>query len=199
MNIKKFENGLLSSNGYIVWNGDECAIVDAGVKPLFMNEFISAKGLKVKYIVLTHGHYDHAHYIGEYIKLYPGATPICHRDEIQVLRDPCANVSSLLGSSTSYDYSMTTVDNGDILSLGTLDFKVLNMPGHTPGCICLYEENAKAMFTGDVIFANGFGRTDFKLGDYSKMIDSLRQISKMDKSITIYPGHGESALLNSIF
>lgn len=197
--IKAFFNGLLSSNAYVVWNGGECMIIDCGVKTDDVAKFISQMGLDVKYIVLTHGHYDHAHYIGDYIKLYPSATPICHKDEITVLKDPCANVSSLLGIDTCYDYNMTTVDNGDILTLGALCFKVLNMPGHTPGCICLYEENEKIMFTGDVVFANGFGRTDFKYGDYSKMLDSLCQIRKMDKSITIYPGHDMQARLGDVF
>ncbi len=199
MNVKCFENGLLSSNAYVAWSEGKCMIIDCGVKTDAVAKFISKMSLDVKYIVLTHGHYDHAHYIGDYIKLYPSATPICHRDEIMVLRDPCANVSSLLGSSTCYDYNMTTVDNSDIITLGSLCFKVLNTPGHTPGCICLYEENEKIMFTGDVVFANGFGRTDFKYGDYSKMLNSLHQIRRMDKSITIYPGHYMQARLGDIF
>ncbi len=199
MNIKRFENGLLSSNAYVVWSNKDAMIVDCGVDPAEIDSFIKARELNVKYIVLTHGHYDHAHYIKEYIKLYPSATPICHKDEIQVLVDPYANVTALFGNSTCYDCEMTTVENGDVLSLGLLSFKVLNLPGHTPGCICLYEEKEQIMFTGDVVFACGFGRTDFKYGDYSKMLDSLRQIRKMDKAITIYPGHDMCALLGDIF
>ena len=199
MQIKQFSNGLLSSNSYVVWENEECMIIDLGVNPTEVSSFISRMNLKVKYLVLTHGHYDHAHYVGNYIDLYPDAAVICHEDEIKVLTDETANVSSLIGCPCSYDYEYTAIKDGDILTIGTLSFKALCFPGHTPGCMCLLNEENKIMFTGDVIFASGYGRTDFKYGDPSLMIKSLRKISTMDKDITIYPGHGESARLKNIF
>ena len=201
MKIQTFYHGLLDSNAYIVYDEDskECMIVDLGVSSYIVSKFIKNLSLTVKYLVLTHGHYDHANYIGDYVKLYPNAKIICHKDEIMVLSDPDANVARLLGEDCVYIYDYTTVSHGDILSLGDTEFKVLNFPGHTPGCICLLDEKSKVMLTGDVIFAQGIGRTDFKYGNYEEMKVSLRQIAKMDRDIVIYPGHGETATLRSIF
>ena len=199
MQIKTFPNGLLSSNAYVVWDKNECMIVDLGVKVKYLEEFIKDKGLTVKYLVLTHGHYDHANYIGEYIEAFPNASVICHTDEYKVLTDKIANVSYLVGEPCTYNYDYTFVNNGDTLTIGNSKLKVLNFPGHTPGCICLLDEQGKIMLTGDVIFAQGYGRTDFLYGDSSLMRASLLKIAKMDEEITIYPGHGESAKLKYIF
>ena len=201
MKIQAFYHGLLDSNSYVVYNEEskECMIVDLGVNPYIISSFIEDNSLSVKYLVLTHGHYDHANYIDSYVRRYPNAKIICHKDEIKVLSDPDANVSRLLGENCVYNYDYTTVSNGDILSLGDTDFKVLNFPGHTPGCICLLDEKSKSMITGDVIFAQGIGRTDFKYGNPNDMSASLRQISKLDRDIIIYPGHGGDATLESIF
>ena len=199
MQIKAFPMGLLSSNSYVAYDKNECMIVDLGVKVEYLDKFIKDNNLTVKYLVLTHGHYDHAHYVGDYIKAYPDARVICHADEVKILTDKIANVSFLVGDSCTYNYNYTLVNNGDALTIGDTEFKVLNFPGHTPGCICLLDEKSKTMLTGDVIFAQGYGRTDFKYGDSSLMRNSLLQIAKMDEEITIYPGHGESAKLKYIF
>ena len=201
MKIKAFYNGLLSSNSYVVYDeiSYECMIVDLGVKPDYVVDFIKNNGLSVKYLVLTHGHYDHAHFVGKYMELYSAAKAICHTDEIKVLTDSFANVSDLVGDSSVYDYDYTVVNDGDLLTLGNTEFKVLSFPGHTPGCICLLCEKDKIMFTGDVIFAQGYGRTDFKYGSPTLMMQSLRKITTMDEDITIYPGHGESSTLKKIF
>ena len=199
MNIKAFTNGLLSSNSYVVWDNEECMIIDLGVNPQEVSNFISKMELNVKYLVLTHGHYDHAHYVGAYIDLYKDAKVVCHENEHKVLMDEMANVTSYVGCPCKYDYEYTFLKDGDILSLGASEFKVLNMPGHTPGCICLYCEKERVMFTGDVLFAYSYGRTDFKYGNQLDMISSLRKIRDMDRSITIYPGHDGSSTLERIF
>ena len=199
MNIKRFSNGLLGSNAYVAWYDKECMIVDLGVEPSQVIAFVAKMELNVKYLVLTHGHYDHVHYIGQYVNEYPNAKIICHEKEISVLTDSEANVSSLVGATTCYNYNYKAVKDGDCLYLDGNCFKVLNMPGHTPGCICLYNEAEKIMFTGDVLFAYSYGRTDFKYGSTSDMIASLRKLHDMDKDITIYPGHDGSATIGQIF
>lgn len=167
MKIISIDRGLFNSNSYIVYDEvtKECMIIDFGVSSNYIGKIIEEKDLTVKYLVLTHGHYDHAHFIGKYISLYPNAKAICHVDEVKVLTDTVANVTELAGVDCIYDYGYTLVNNGDILTLGDFKFKVLNFPGHTPGCICILNEENKVMFTGDVIFAQGIGRTDFKYGN----------------------------------
>ena len=118
-----------------------------------------------------------------------------------VLSDPNANVSALISSKTSksYNFDYMTVKEGDALSIGSLSLEILNLPGHTPGCICLFEKENKSLFTGDVLFASGFGRTDFLFGSFDDMKSSLRRLSTFDGDIKIYPGHGPSAYLKNIF
>ena len=98
-----------------------------------------------------------------------------------------------------YNYEYTTLNDGDELLLDGIKFTVLNYPGHTPGSICLLCSEQKIMFTGDVLFATSYGRTDFLYGSTRDMMNSLRAISRLDGDITIYPGHYNSAKLSSIF
>ena len=198
--LKSFNNGLLDSNTYVYsTDARHAMIVDFGVPVDCVKEYVHTNGLTVDYLVLTHGHYDHINYIGDYQKAFGGAKVVCHEDEIQLIRDPEGNLSSYFGLSNSYDIGYNTVRDGDIISLKNgeecTNFEVIHAPGHTPGCICIYESSEKIMFTGDVIFANGSGRTDFKYASPSDMLNSLRKIFKTYNGVRIYPGHYESAII----
>ncbi len=195
--IKTFSCGLLDTNTYVVWDEKslECMIIDCGVEPGMVSDFVSDNGLTVKYVVLTHGHFDHAHYVEEYEKAFAEAQIVCHENERVILFDPDANLSTHLGSRRAYSCNYTYLKEGDFLTLGEksggewMNFQVLSTPGHTPGCICLYDEKHKIMFTGDTLFKRSYGRTDFKYGDAEQMYSSLRRLYHMDKDITFYPGH----------
>ena len=203
--IKIFPQGLLETNTYVVWEEKslECMIIDCGVEPNVLLPFIAENRLIVKYVVLTHGHFDHSHYVEEYEKAFPNAKIVCHEDEKLVLFDPEANLSPYIGSSRAYSCNYTCVKEGDFLSLGEkgrgecMNFQVLSTPGHTPGGICLYNEAHKIMFTGDTIFKRSYGRTDFKYGDMQKLYESLRRLYRMDKDITFYPGHYEMSTIGN--
>ena len=191
--IKTFYHGLLSSNVYVVYDSGEAMIVDAGASLPAIKEFTTANALKVKYIVLTHGHYDHVNYIGDYARAFEGATVICHEDEVATLCDSEANVSVLFGAECVYNHDYTTVREGDTLSVGTLNFKIMHTPGHTPGGICLYEEKVGVLFTGDTLFHQGYGRTDFKGGDWHLLVKSLKRLLALDGETRFFSGHGDSA------
>lgn len=201
--IKIFSSGLLSSNTYVVWeeNSKDGMIIDCGVPINIIDTFILEKDIKVKYVVLTHGHFDHAEYVTEYEKQYKDAKIICHEKELSVLLDIEANLSSWGDCPSKYSCNYSTVKEGDILTLGEkgqgtcMNFTVLHTPGHTPGCLCLYDEKSKIMFTGDTLFKRGYGRTDFKYGDSSVLFSSLRRLLKMDKEIVFYPGHDQASTI----
>ncbi len=197
--IKTFSDGLLGSNTHLYYNenSDEGMIIDCGNSPSAVNLFCMQKGIKVKYVVLTHGHYDHAHYVEEYKNTFKTAKIIAHKDEIAVLSNPDANVSSLLGAYESYPSPDETVEDGDTLEIGESEFKVVHTPGHTPGGICLYCEKEKIMFTGDTLFYGGIGRTDFLYGDYDAMLRSLQMLLKMDGETEFYSGHGISGKIKN--
>lgn len=191
--IKTFYHGLLSSNVYVVYDLGEAMIVDAGASIGPIKEFIEEKALTVKYIVLTHGHYDHVNYIGEYIRAFEGALVVCHTDEVATLCDSEANVSMLFGEECVYNHDYTTVREGDFLRVGSLKFEIMHTPGHTIGGICLYEKDAGVLFTGDTLFNQGYGRTDFKGGDWRALVTSIHRLLSLDGETRFFSGHGDSA------
>ncbi len=202
--IKIFPQGLLDTNTYVVWEeaSRECMIIDCGVMPQIIMPFIEENELLVKYVVLTHGHFDHAEYVEKYERVFTDAKIICHEKELLVLEDIEANLSVWGNRPRAYKCSYTTVAEGDVLTLGCeksgeecMIFQILHTPGHTPGCICLYDEANKIMFTGDTLFKRSYGRTDFKYGSSATLFSSLRRLYHMDKEIVFYPGHYGSSTI----
>ncbi len=193
---------IFTSNTYLVWdeNSLDAMIIDCATEPDKISEFCRTHFLKVKYIVLTHGHYDHAVYIKEYKAAFPQALTVAHENEKAVLSDSEANASGLFGASCTYPMPDLDVREGDELQLGCCSgmvFKVMHTPGHTPGCICLYCKEKNILFTGDTLFVGGRGRTDFKYGDEAEILKSLRRICELDGNTVFYPGHGNDGILEN--
>ena len=194
--VKTFGAGLLDSNTYVYFTDTGSAmIIDFGVPCERVLKYVKENNLTVDYLISTHGHYDHINYVGDYKKAFPDAKILCHVDELDLIRDPEGNLSVFFGLNNSYDVGYDTLKDGDIVSLenteGSVDFTVIHAPGHTAGCMCLYCEDEKIMFTGDVLFANGYGRVDLKYASPRDMASSLRRLYTY-KGVKIFPGHGES-------
>ena len=197
-----FSCGLLSSNTYVVWDEHslEGMIIDCGVEPKLVKNFCEKFNIEIKYIVLTHGHFDHCDYIEGYCEQFPKAQFLCHKDELCVLEDIEGNLSFWGKSPRAYKADYSFLSEGDTVKLGKSDtecmiFKVLHTPGHTPGSICLLDEKSKIMYTGDTLFKNSYGRVDFKYGNPLQMRSSLLRLYSLDKDITFYPGHyGKSTI-----
>lgn len=199
-----FRNGLLASNTYLVWNKHDPAhpgfVLDFGVPAKQVSAFAVENGIRVRYLIASHGHYDHIHLIKDYKTLFCDAPFLCHAEEGRILSDSVANVSALCGDPSVYPQPDRTLSEGDRLLFGDGDgamcWQVLHTPGHTPGCICLYNEKDKTMLTGDTLFADGgVGRCDFKYGDGRMLQKSLERLLNMDGGITIYPGHGHASAI----
>ena len=191
----ELSNTFLYVNDTPLENGrHEAMLVDCSADPGVIKRACAEKEADIRYIVLTHGHYDHVTAFEEVRKLLPDAVTFCHSLENKVLTDIDANVSELFGDPKVFPECEKTLEEGDSIVLRgekTVTFKVLHTPGHTPGCICLLNEDEGIMFTGDTLFANGgVGRTDFKWGSTAVLEKSLRRLSLLDGNITILPGHG---------
>jgi glyoxylase-like metal-dependent hydrolase (beta-lactamase superfamily II) len=205
MKIKTFSDGLLGSNGYLVWNGDggRGMVIDCGNPVSAVTEFANENGITVDYILLTHGHVDHAEYTEDYQTEFPEAKLLCHEKELCVLRDSAANLTPWFGKAKSYPEPDVTLKNGDNVVIrgkspeNDIVFRVIDAPGHTPGGFLLLCDAENVMFTGDVLFHRGRGRTDFKGGDESAMRDTLRMIADMDGGIVFYSGHGEPSTVGA--
>ncbi len=204
--IKTFPCGILDTNTYVVWDeGTKVGmIIDCGVDPQMILNFTNEMGITVKYVVLTHGHIDHAEYAEEYERVFDGAKMVCHEDELLVLEDMEANLSVWGKNPRPYKCNYFLVKEGDILTLGDeksgeecMNFTVLHTPGHTPGCICLYDRENQIMFTGDTLFRHSYGRTDFKHGSSQELFASLRRLLSLNPQITFYPGHYDKSTIGS--
>lgn len=187
---KTFTDKYTESNTYVVYDGSGVAmIVDLGTPARGVVDFCRAEGLTVRYLVLTHAHFDHAEYIDEYRAAFPEADVLAHRNEVVVMTEPRANMSAVTGCRRSYGTPTVELAEGDVITLGGDEYRVLLTPGHTPGSICLYSEKQKLMLTGDTLFEGAHGRTDFMFGSDEDMRASLRRLFAMDPEITILPGH----------
>ena len=166
-------------------------------------EFTALNGVTVDYIVLTHGHYDHADYVDDYRAAFKEAKLIAHEKELPILRDCMANLTPWFGKGKEYPLPDITLKNGDGVVIrgnspeNDVAFRVIDAPGHTPGGFLLLCERERIMFTGDVLFKRGRGRTDFIGGDEAVMRNTLKMISEMDGDIAFYSGHGESSTVGA--
>lgn len=196
---KTFTRGLLGSNTYLVYDEDslEGAIIDCGNPPREPLNVAKELGVKIKYVILTHGHYDHAEFVEEYARLLPDARVVAHEAENAVLSDFEANVSQFFGTPRRYMRPDLAVKGGDRLMLGDTEYEVISTPGHTPGSICLYSVADGVAFTGDTLFCRGYGRTDFKYGSDLEMIASLRRLSKLPGEVIVLSGHGGATTIGN--
>lgn len=203
MNSKCVKVGLFSTNCYIVEDKDFLAVIDPGSDlPLICDALCS----KVPtHIILTHTHFDH---VGA-LKALHEKFPLCkiavgeneNMDPVQVLQEAeyVLGPSFYMAGIDKKSFDMPKADillkDGDIIG----PFKVLSTPGHSAGSICLLNEKEKIMFSGDTLFAHGYGRTDIN-GSQRKLLDSLKRLRKeIDPDTIIYPGHESSSTLGLAF
>ena len=172
MIFEQIEVGSMQNFSYIIGDEEskEAAIVDAGWEAEKLVE--KAKGLKIKYILLTHTHYDHINSLPKLFELTK-AKIIVHEDDAK-------DVENL---GIPYE----TVKDRDEFSVGKLKVKVLHTPGHTPGSVCYLVEGK--LFTGDMLFVEAIGRVDLPGGNIEDMYNSLQKLKELDGKIEICPGH----------
>lgn len=193
MKISSINVGSVQTNVYLV--GDEktkeAALIDPADSPEEIMAMISKSGFTVKKILLTHGHFDHIGALNEIVQK-TGAEIYISNEDVELLRDANKNAAKLFfGLDIHSDLPVTAVKNGDKIAVGKLEFTVQATPGHTKGSVCYFAE--KAVFTGDTIFRDGYGRTDLYGGEYATLRVSLMELVPRLKGKRIYPGHGDPA------
>ncbi len=193
MKITHVTVGPVATNCYLV--GDEktkeAAIIDPADSPETIFEMIDKSGFTVTKILLTHGHFDHIAALGEVAARTEAEIFVAEQD-IELVRDAGKNAARLFfGLDIQFDLPVTTIKNGDTIEVGALAFTVQETPGHTQGSVCYFAE--KAVFTGDTLFENGYGRTDLYGGEYARLRVSRMELVPRLKGKKIYPGHGGTA------
>ena len=118
--LHRFTDSTVGANTYLVWDEEtrEGFVLDLAVPPTTVRAYAEERGIHVKYLILSHGHYDHAYFAKDYPALFPGVPLYCHEKEKMILDDPQANVSALIGAPTVYPMPDKTLADGDTVTLG---------------------------------------------------------------------------------
>ena len=190
MKIEQYCVGQVQTNCYFAINEEtqEMLVIDPGDFAQLLAEKIKQKGLKPKAVLLTHGHFDHAMAAEELAGIL-GVKIYAHEAEKETLEQSGLNASGMIGRRDSYQANVFVKD-GEVLQLAGMDLKVLHTPGHTEGCCCFYSEEDKVLFSGDTLFCQSVGRTDFPRGSMSQLIRSIRdKLLPLPDDVKVYPGH----------
>lgn len=172
-----------------------CAVIDPGEMTEELHNALAAAGVEnFDYILLTHCHYDHVGAAWD-CKALTGAPIAIYRDDAAGLREPLVNRTGAHGRiSTVYPPPDRLLSDGEKLQVGEILFTVLHTPGHTVGGCCYLAENA--IFAGDTLFRESYGKTILPTGDAAQMARSLRTLAALEGDYAIYAGHGKDTTLS---
>lgn len=171
----------------------KAAVIDPGADLHKIEAALAKHDLKVELILNTHGHFDH---IGANaaLKRLTGAPLMIHRDDVNLLKLASTQASAYGVSAEDSPLPDTELLGGETLKFGEQSLEVLHTPGHSPGCVCFYQEGI--LVSGDTLFAGSVGRTDLPGGDHQQMLQSIKdKLAGLPPQTRVYPGHGPLTMI----
>jgi glyoxylase-like metal-dependent hydrolase (beta-lactamase superfamily II) len=181
-------------NTYIVWlsGSTEALVIDPGLEPDLILEFLDQRGLSVAAILNTHGHADHIGGNAVLKQQFPDAPLVIGSNETTLLTDPEANLSAPFGFEITSPPADRTVREGETIRFAGIDLEVLDIPGHSPGhVVFVYRGEPTRVFGGDVLFRGSIGRYDFPGSNGKLLLDGIRKkLYALPDDAVVYPGHG---------
>ncbi len=188
--IQKLEVGPIMANCFIVGCEDtkQAVVIDPGAEADRILYALADNKLTVKYIINTHGHFDH---VGgnKRLKEATGADLMIHADDVPMLTGLTEMAAAFGMSAENSPGPDKTLADGDRISFGKIEFEVIHTPGHSPGGITLSADGCA--FVGDTLFAGSIGRTDFPGGDFDTLINVIQnRIFPLGDDVRVYCGHG---------
>ena len=195
LKIEKIVLGMCATNCYFIYRDSDkenkdVVFIDPAENGDMIYDRLISKGLNVRAIILTHGHFDHIMGV-KALKEKSGAKVYAPKDEIELLESSEMNISAQWASA----YTMIADEyfrDGDVLNLiDGISCKVISTPGHTIGSTSFYFEDDRVLFSGDTLFCESVGRTDFPTGSMSQLVRSIKEkLFILPDDVKVYPGHG---------
>lgn len=196
MFIKCLKVGPIETNCYIACDtvSNRAVIIDPGADSARIISAFSETGCTADYVILTHGHADHMSAVREVLQSTQAKLAV-FADELPLLKDPEKNLYNMItkGQFEPLEPEILLHD-GDTLTLGSIQIKVLHTPGHTAGSCCLLTQDT--LFSGDTLFKESSGRTDLPTGSGEDIKKSLERIFKLEGDLKVLPGHGDFTTLD---
>ena len=188
MQVKVLQVGPIGTNCYLLEDekAHVAAVIDPGDEAGRILQVIKDDGVDVKYILLTHGHYDHTTAVPELHQALPQA-------EIYIHKADANGAGSRLFPLAGQIPDLKFYDEGDALTLGALTLQVLHTPGHSKGSVTL--KVGDVLFCGDTLFAGSCGRTDLAGGSYDEIMASLKKLGELPGDCHVCPGHDVTSTL----
>ena len=193
LQIESFALGDWMTNCYVLslGEGGPCWMIDAGFDPQPMLDYITQHRLTPEQVVLTHAHVDHIAGLHAVRQVYPDIPIVIHEAEREFLTDASLNLSIFLTQPIVAPEPTGLLAHGDHLTFGDLTLAVRHTPGHSPGGICLYQQEHHVAIVGDTLFQGSIGRSDFPTSDGATLLRSIReQLLTLPDDTHILPGHG---------
>jgi len=192
MKIEIIVTDFMGSNCYILVDdvSYEAILIDPGGSiEVIQQKLNTYSNIDLKSIINTHGHIDHIACDKEF------NLPVwIHQNDVSYLNDPRKNLSGILNKPTIIKNPISILKDNDVLTIGKLKVYIIHTPGHTPGSICLKVD--QSLFTGDTLFYERIGRTDFPESSFKDLKESvLNKLFVLEDDIKIYPGHGPASTI----
>lgn len=188
--------GSLQTNCYFVFREDckQAVVVDPADRGEDIFRGLKNKGIDVAAIFLTHGHGDHIYGVKE-LRDVAGVKVYALDKEKEICESTRNNLSSMLGRACTVDVDEYLTDGAEV-EIGGVHFKVISTPGHTCGSCCYYVEETGILISGDTLFLESTGRTDFPTGSMSRIVRSIKEkLFVLPEETKVYPGHGDQTTI----
>ncbi len=193
MTVKEFQVGMVGTNCFLAVNSEtgEMLVIDPGDNADVIADYVSKKELHPKAVLLTHGHFDHCMAAQQLAEQYQVPVYV-HEDDKETMENPAYNCSGMIGRNLVFHADTFLHGEEDHLSLAGFEIEVYHTPGHTPGGVCFYIKSEGILFSGDTLFCESVGRTDFPKGSMSQLVRSINdRLFPLPDDTKVLPGHGE--------
>ncbi|MDA8229639.1 MAG: MBL fold metallo-hydrolase [Desulfitobacterium hafniense] len=187
--------GTMGANCHLYYCNEtkKAALVDPGAEADRIFRWVQEKGVKVEYILLTHGHLDHIGAVDE-LRDQLGAQVGIHSGDSAMLTDARKNMSSYFGSAVVLKPADILLQDGQVIMVGKEKITVLATPGHSLGSVCFL--TGDGLISGDTLFAGSIGRTDFPGGSLNELLNGVtKKLLVLPEETRVYPGHGENTTI----